>query len=160
MLLCLLTLTPVSSGSLEYCVWLEEHSEPTKWFCEIGQVSTGHGKGNTHMLLFLVGTFLCFLREGLHQSFFGWWVLILTWRSIPSCHVDVLVAVQIPKHQTMYCPWVVWSIKRVASHSASGAKPRGDARPEELFVREAISKDKPQTFSMHYKTHPGFSSEF
>lgn len=76
----------------------------TKWFCEIGQVSTGHGKGDTHMLLFLVGTFLCFLREGLHQSFFGWWVLILTWRSIPSCHVDVLVAVQIPKHQTMYCP--------------------------------------------------------
>lgn len=104
MLLCLLTLTPVSSGSLEYCVWLEKHSEPTKWFCEIGQVSTGHGKGDTRVLLFLVGTFLCFLREGLQQSFFGWWVLILTWRSIPSCHMDVLVTVEIPKHQTVYCP--------------------------------------------------------
>lgn len=65
-----------------------------------------------------------------------------------------------PKTSNNVLPWVVWSIKRVASHSASGAKPRGDARPEELFVREAISKDKPQTFSMHYKTYPGFSSEF
>lgn len=161
------SINKVSSGSLEYCVWLEKNSEPIKWFYEIGQVSTGHGKGflashhgDTCVLLFLVGAFLCFLREGLQQSFFGWWVLIPTWRRIPSlmprecsCGSD---------HETLnsVLPWVVWSIKRAASHSASGAKPRGDARPEGLFVRETISKDKPQTFSVHYKTHPGFCSEF